>query len=451
MTLSDIEREGCDPGLDNHSARPIYRLAQAIKRPRTSHDPPPDIFVDRASDDLVAKTRATITNDLDRSSQSGPVEGKVQDDRAKSISSSKVNGQRTLQVRRIFHLAVTKGSPLSRVSSTSSVHSLSKRRGKHGPAIAVFTEKRVRRVDQMARTIVSSRPETPGTVNDEGSVYNISRKRPSASAQTLKALTPSSSILFDKEEDMDFNLKLATELQQFALETLTPLSHTAQPAANSSQSFTRKLVKYQPKPPRPRHTRMVENPANASIQQSPSITGDTLAEDASDEWVYDIYIRDVAQPLTQAKNQSAELQTNGNSQDENIGVIVIRQEDEEALEEFMSDGDGSEEWGEGDEDSNGELCPITETVSSDQFDSKLRSIMVTTIPMNWIATMNGILILGVTEKMAWMIITTYLMANEINKCRSICPKPCNWQSQEQAILISIGACCGCCGVSNHLP
>ena len=329
-------------------------MAQATKRPRISNDPPPAIFVDGAPDDPVAKTPAAATNDLDPILQSGSATSKTQDEQVKLTNSPKINGQRALQAKRIFHLAVGKGSPLSRVSSTSSIHSLSKRRGKHGSAIAVFTERRVRRVDQMARTIIKSRPETPSSVDDEGSVYNRLRKRPSTSTQAPKALTPSSSKLFDTEEDVDANLKLATDLQQFALETLTPSSHTALPATNQGKSFKNKPMKYQPKTPSPRYTRIMENPVNTSVQQASSVTGDTVVEDASDEWVYDVYIRDVAQPLTQAKSQSAELQINGNSQDENIGVIVIRHEDEAALEEFMSDDSGSEAWGEEDEDSNGE-------------------------------------------------------------------------------------------------
>lgn len=277
---------------------------------------------------------------------------------------SKTKDLKTPRRKRIFHLSMTKTSVLSRVSSSSSLRASSRQRGRNLSSVAVFAEKRAQMVEQMARSMINNRPETSTVADDGISKDDKARKRPltqSLSSQKLKDLSASASVISAKEEDTEASLALATELQQFTLDTTesTTVTDIAQPEEKVPQIFRKRPMKYQPRPPPPRNIQDAvtsQEKATPGFQNTPKdiIMGDNNQE----EWVYDIYVRDVVPAVNQ---ESSKLNNGGLGKanlgaTENVGYLVIRSEDEAAWEEFMSDDEDSEgDWGGEDEDSNGKL------------------------------------------------------------------------------------------------
>jgi hypothetical protein len=172
----------------------------------------------------------------------------------------------------------------------------------------------------------------------------------------------------------DESERLAREFEQIALElegsTETQPS-VQQPVAQTTARpiIPRTPLKYQPRTPnKPRATA----PREASVPAIPDVGTPVEAmvqeeEDSDGEYVYDTYIRKplpegttlLTDPLTDLETGHEKwFQQNGiDTTRQDIGVIVITQEDEEYWEHFAED-DEDEEWDSEDADSNGMLNPL---------------------------------------------------------------------------------------------
>ena len=274
--------------------------------------------------------------------------------------------------KRVFHLSKENAPRSPRRSSSASSLRVSqgirkRRRSPHG-AIAVVSELKKTQIVQYVEKELSNQ----GSGNDRPDedlpdAPPRAQKRPNASASErnwrnehwTKPLA-TETVMGDERAVNDPNeeksLALAAELQQFALdETQKPweahttpgLSHGANLAPASGDSLlarqlrNAKPLKYQPKPQPPRN------------REPPTVTAD---EDTESEWVYDTYIREPNEPspsIDDTATDKAQQDLRKNETD-NIGYLIIAPEDELVWEQFMSDGDGSEEetW-EDENDSNG--------------------------------------------------------------------------------------------------
>ncbi|KAH1398000.1 hypothetical protein KXX16_008046 [Aspergillus fumigatus] len=177
----------------------------------------------------------------------------------------------------------------------------------------------------------------------------------------------------------DESERLAREFEQIALEleggreTEPPVQQpVAQPTARPT--VPKPPLKYQPRTPnKPRGT----TPRETSVVEIPDVQPpvETVAqEDDSDgEYVYDTYIRQPLPEGTLLTNPLTDLETaheiwfqqNGiDTTRQDIGVIVITQEDEEYWEHFAED-DEDEEWDSEDADSNAENNPANDYPDED--------------------------------------------------------------------------------------
>ncbi|GFF43710.1 hypothetical protein IFM51744_05572 [Aspergillus udagawae] len=179
----------------------------------------------------------------------------------------------------------------------------------------------------------------------------------------------------------DESERLAREFEQIALElegsTETQPS-VQQPVAQTTARpiIPRTPLKYQPRTPnKPRATA----PREASVPAIPDVGTPVEAmvqeeEDSDGEYVYDTYIRKplpegttlLTDPLTDLETGHEKwFQQNGiDTTRQDIGVIVITQEDEEYWEHFAED-DEDEEWDSEDADSNAENNPANDYPDED--------------------------------------------------------------------------------------
>ena len=364
LITPDIEREGHDPNAADQHARPVYRLLQAAKRLRTSSYAKSPSGVSSMAQLTQPQESRVEVNEAMLALNSVTIPAAINGSQVTQSDQSKPKDARTPRQRRIFHLSLTRTIGLSRISSSSSLRASSRRRGRNLISVAVFAEKRALLAEQMARSMINSRPVTPLMVDGSVSEGERSRKRPptqSLSALESKGLTKSASIISTEEEDSEASLALAAELRQFALDTteMTSSADTTRPVASVPQIFRKKPMKYQPRPPPPRNIPDVAISEDVPVSGSQNASNDiVMGEDDSTDWVYDVYVRDVIGPSNQESTrpkdsiqEAADLGVN-----ENVGYLIIRSEDEQAWEEFMSDEEDSEgDWGGEDEDSNGKL------------------------------------------------------------------------------------------------
>ena len=225
--------------------------------------------------------------------------------------------------------------------------------------------------------MVAHQPSRDGLSSEQGRDYAATspahaHKRPGASSaerqwrektwsKSATANAAAQDTYIEAPDANDTFLALAAELQEFAMqesekdaattvgaETSAPASVSHPPVHHSIRPA--KPLKYLPKaPPLRYHERHPE-----TLSQS------MLDEESESEWVYDTYIREIHDGSSKSPDDmiidlvqpaDAKLAAAASS----IGYLVIRAEDEDIWEEFMSDGESSDEekWGEDEEDENG--------------------------------------------------------------------------------------------------
>ncbi|KAF4215972.1 hypothetical protein CNMCM8980_005858 [Aspergillus fumigatiaffinis] len=174
--------------------------------------------------------------------------------------------------------------------------------------------------------------------------------------------------------------RLAREFEQIALELeggMETEPSVQQPVAQTTARpvIPKPPLKYQPRTPnRPRGTTPRETSVPAVPDVRPPVEAMVQEEDDSDgEYVYDTYIRRPLPEGTLLTNPLTDLETvhekwfqqNGiDTTRQDIGVIVITQEDEEYWEHFAED-DEDEEWDSEDADSNAENNPANDYPDED--------------------------------------------------------------------------------------
>ena len=307
-------------------------------------------------------------------------------------------GEATTKSKRVFHLSKERSSSsLRHSSSISSLSRIHKHRRARGHGIAVFSEQRRANLEKLVKSdsmsglshsIANLSTIKPAAVSDGPAMPSSSpRKRPNASTTERKWreetwAKPSNKDSTAQDVQMDgadpsddASLALAAELQQFALEETAQKPLLSLPDATSTaakdaeplrdaallaaQHANAKPLKFKPK------AEAARNRASNS-QSSPLEPTVIVDEDSESEWIYDTYIRE-SYPVS-AASEPEDMALDGTQPGgekvvsaENVGYLVIRQEDEEAWEEFMSEGDHSsdEERWEDEEDSNGMSLPGT--------------------------------------------------------------------------------------------
>ena len=182
---------------------------------------------------------------------------------------------------------------------------------------------------------------------------NWSRRRSREASATQER--PANDIPIDYPDD-NASLRLARELQQFAMEETSGSSLDAQPAMPFRS-------RYQPKLPPQRHRDRTTISSNHKdlLEDSEAASQDTLMRDASapqndDEvWEYHTY---VIQPYSADTSTEADPTVG----EDNFGFLVITESDEEAWEQYGEDEDSADDWNSEEEDENGtSSAPHSET------------------------------------------------------------------------------------------
>ncbi|KAF7175367.1 hypothetical protein CNMCM7691_007958 [Aspergillus felis] len=178
----------------------------------------------------------------------------------------------------------------------------------------------------------------------------------------------------------DESERLAREFEQIALELEGGMETQPSGQQPVAQTTARPVIpkpplKYQPRTPNKiRATTARERSVPAIPDVQPPVEATVQEEDDSDgEYVYDTYIRRplpegtlLTNPLTDLETSHEKwFQQNGiDTARQDIGVIVITQEDEEYWEHFAED-DEDEEWDSEDADSNAENNPANDYPDED--------------------------------------------------------------------------------------
>ena len=240
-------------------------------------------------------------------------------------------------------------------------HGVQKR--KHNQkGIALFTERHLLKLQNLAGS--AKLPETITHSAEDPILQNHNKvnsehrtfKRPNASAAEVewRAKTWQKPAKTDKDipsivdasrgnKDKfssygDYSLELAMQLQEITMQ------ETREGAVHKPTVGQRHPLKYKPKHPGPR-TKKDSIPAQ-------NIGGDemtplTNALECEDDFVYDTYIRSGG-PIEARSDGSIQSKNQ-----ENVGVIVIEEDDEEAWEEYIESAESDKEWDTDEEDENG--------------------------------------------------------------------------------------------------
>ena len=187
--------------------------------------------------------------------------------------------------------------------------------------------------------------------------------------------------------DDALDLKLVAELQAWSVEEARahPAPSSTQPASTlaegqskgdllSRQQANAKPLKHRPKPQPPREPTPNPPPtgvADANPDANPMDDADLMDQDEDDdEYVYDTYIREPElststrtstnpnTTTTLSSIQAPEAENSGL----NVGYLIIRAQDTEAWEEFLSDGEGDSEGEWESSDSNGTYILLLSTL-----------------------------------------------------------------------------------------
>lgn len=262
---------------------------------------------------------------------------------------------------RRFHFTSTATSS----KNPSVLHSgIQKTKRKQKRDFAVFVERTHSLQDSRHRRtngpIASKSPEKHGSgfleSTDEPSTL---RKRPLASAaerkwraRTWKQPLKSTEVVDDqdrpsaKDSVNDASMKLALQLQQFALEETRAANRVLE---------VRKVPgpKVKPKPPKPRLAREDVEPAINRPETADDAMNWSSDEKDTEDFVFDVYIRQTEHPGEKASGdlQSTVLAT---SNPDKVGMLVIDDNDQEEWELYGEEDQSSDEdWNSEEEDENG--------------------------------------------------------------------------------------------------
>lgn len=172
--------------------------------------------------------------------------------------------------------------------------------------------------------------------------------------------------------------QIALELDDDQMEEDVGTKPAQAPATRSYSGLPKSPLKYQPRTPnKPRPADKSPLSRQQAARHEGDIEDEAEAEDRDGDYVYDVYIRKPLPETGLLSNPLADLETdqdawfreNGiDTTRQDIGVIVITQEDEGYWENFIESGD-EEQWDSEDADSNGMSRPpiITNSPCLQQF------------------------------------------------------------------------------------
>lgn len=139
--------------------------------------------------------------------------------------------------------------------------------------------------------------------------------------------------------------KLAEQLQEVALEEIRASEEREKELSGGGK------LKVKPKPPKPRRARtekLVEGGSGDDVMT------DTIYLDDDGDYVLDTYVRSSAQPFGITEPADPYQNSLPSIDHSNIGIIVIENEEEEAIwETFAEDQESDPEWNSEEEDENG--------------------------------------------------------------------------------------------------
>ncbi|ODM15835.1 hypothetical protein SI65_08675 [Aspergillus cristatus] len=265
---------------------------------------------------------------------------------------------------------------------------IQKRKGQSGDAVAVLVEKLRRKshsrkasmvVDHLsqagdgAKAAAAAAVEEPARPRKRPVVNQAEKKWREERKNAISAAKQNIWHVMDKGEDE--SERLAKQFEQIALEldgdgdsAVRDTEMNTAPAPKSYPTQPKPPLKYQPRTPtkpRPAETKTLSKPPTEHK------TGEAVEtdSDSDEDYVYDVYIR---KPLPEAglfSNPLSDLETdqdawfrqNGiDTTRQDIGVIVITQEDEGYWENFVESDDDEEQWDDEDADSNAENNPAND-------------------------------------------------------------------------------------------
>lgn len=243
-----------------------------------------------------------------------------------------------------------------------------KHRKNRGKDLAIFVE-RTEMIRKAKRSADVSRPHSgnPTHTDDRGENYilqlDMPRKRPNATAAERRwrtetwANTPKPNDVSGKltktaeninEPSSQWNyesIRLVEQLQSVALEEICGMEERAKRASGGGK------LKVKPKPPRPRQTRTEKLVDDGSGDE---IVTDAIKLDDDGDYVLDTYVRSNSQPFGVAEPAESYHDSSHGIDHGNIGILVIEDEEEEALWEAFAEDQGSDpEWNSDEEDENG--------------------------------------------------------------------------------------------------
>lgn len=237
------------------------------------------------------------------------------------------------------------------------------KRKPHSRQASMVADRLALQADEQTREEPPARPRKRPVVNQAEKKWREERKNSiSAAKQHISQVMDKGAQAQHKSSWEDESERLAHEFEQIALELDGDKMETAPtPAAGPGQaprhptSLSKPPLKYQPRTPnKPR----LEKPAQPQPQPPTEHEGE---DDDDVDYVYDVYIRRplpekaLSNPLVDLEtDQDGFFRHNGiDSTRQDIGVIVITQEDEGYWENFVEDDDDEEHWDSEDADSNG--------------------------------------------------------------------------------------------------
>ena len=143
----------------------------------------------------------------------------------------------------------------------------------------------------------------------------------------------------------DESIRLVEQLQSVALEEICGVEERAKGASGSGK------LKVKPKPPKPRQPRTEKLVDDGSEDD---IVTDAIKLDDEADYVLDIYVRSISQPFGVVEPAESYNDSPHGIDHGKIGILVIEDEEEEALwEAFAEDQESDPEWNSDEEDENG--------------------------------------------------------------------------------------------------
>lgn len=382
--------------MDDENDRPQYAIPsltspRAIKETRTTttayHSPKvPIVRTTLPSEDLDEHKNAAIplvpeitkptpdafTGTEKRQLQIGIAQTKHPRQKTHNIVASALKARK-------FHLVNNSSSissPLLNPKTLAQTHRKSRRK-----ALAVFVERIENGRKANKGTGDRSGPGSDGLGNIDGvgkeDISQVARPRklPNATAAERKWRAETWGNRPSKADEVDGNVrrtaqnihepssrwdygstKLAEQLQEVALEEMRASEERGKRLSDGGGK-----LKVKPKPPKPRQSRTEELVEDGSGDDDDLMT-DTVYLDDEGDYVLDTYVRSTsaAEPFAIAEPAESEpdhdpLRSIDHS---NIGILVIENEEEEALwEAFAEDQESDPEWNSEEEDENGLFEP----------------------------------------------------------------------------------------------